>query len=90
MTKLMLKEASVDLEIASRSLNGEVELSEEEETCENLAVVCEDVDSSKFVAQRLVVENNFVFRKEDMEVSFGFLEVSMVESSVKADQKSVT
>jgi hypothetical protein len=49
----MLKEAYADLDVSSRSLNydnGEVELSEEEETCENLAVVCEDVDSSKLAA----------------------------------------
>jgi stress response protein YsnF len=93
VTKLMLKEASADLEVSSRSLNYdncEVELSEEEETCENLAVVCEDVDSSKLAAQRLVVENNSVLRKEDMEVSSSFPEVGMVESSIKVDQKSVT
>jgi hypothetical protein len=93
VTKLMLKEASADLEVASCSLNynnGEVELSEEEENCENLAVVCEDVDSSKLATQRLVVENNSILRNEDMEVSSGFPEVEVVESSIKADHKSVT
>jgi hypothetical protein len=48
----MLKEASADLEVASRSINCdncEVDLCEEEENCENLTVVCEDEDVSKLV-----------------------------------------
>jgi hypothetical protein len=64
VTKLMLKEASADLEVASCSLDGEIELSEEEETCENLTEVCEDVVSLKLVAQRVVVDNNSVLTLE--------------------------
>jgi hypothetical protein len=98
VSKLMLKEASADLEVALRSINCdncEVDLSEEEENCENLTVVCEDKDVSKLAVQSLPIESNSALRKEDKEVSFGFLEVEFVNNSgvvefpVKVAQKSV-
>ncbi|XP_059439870.1 uncharacterized protein LOC132172399 [Corylus avellana] len=87
VSKLLLKEASANLEVASRSLDCEVDLSEEEE-------ICEDVDASKLDIQSFPVESSSGLRVEAMEVSSGYLEdesvrnSGAVESLVKVAQKS--
>ncbi|XP_059441719.1 uncharacterized protein LOC132174022 [Corylus avellana] len=87
VSKLLLKEASANLEVALRSLDCKADQSEEKE-------ICEDVDALKLDVQSLPVESNSVLRVDAMEVSSGYLEDEFVsksgavESPFKVAQKS--
>ncbi|XP_059441594.1 uncharacterized protein LOC132173929 isoform X2 [Corylus avellana] len=54
VSKASLKDASANLEMASRSMDCEVDLSDEEEICDHLTKLCEDGEASKLDAQNLI------------------------------------
>ena len=91
ISKVLDHKAMVDLEIASRFVNCDVDLVEEEENCENLTL-CDNEKVLKLDMQSLPSSS-----KVDMEVVSSFPEVGdvsyagepVVESPIQIDPKNV-
>jgi hypothetical protein len=79
ISKVLVKEATVDLKNASRSVDCDADLSEEEENCENLTLSCENEKVLKLDIQSLPIENSS--GKVVMEVGSSVLEVEDVSHS---------
>jgi hypothetical protein len=88
ISKVLVKEAIVDLENASRSVDCDADLSEEEENCENLTLSYENEKVLKLDIQSLLVENSS--GKVAMEVGFSFPEVEDVSHSGMPIEESIS